>query len=283
MFDDLADPLGAPAGDALGTVLARARRRRAVHRSAAAFAAVVAVVAVGASANALRGSHSGTVHVANGASTVPGATPTTAPAPTTTTTAAPNGTTPETRPATGSGPWSDRTLTITPQSLGAVRVGMTQGEARTAAAFSFDAGGDGFVYPTTLPAGFPHDYVGMAGSYGKERVVCVGASLWSGSKPSSQTISTPEGLHLGDTVQRLQAIYGTRARYVPAPSSGMTTNAGYVVADPGGYLVFVVGRSLTNWLPPTDRTSGRVVEIAGAVTQNPMSMRPTFGPNSCTG
>src|SRR5207237_737189 len=67
LFDDLADPLGPPEGDALSRVLAAARRRRAARRSAAAFAGVIAVVAIAASANALRGSGPGSrgVHVAN--------------------------------------------------------------------------------------------------------------------------------------------------------------------------------------------------------------------------
>ncbi len=274
IFDDLGDPLGTPAGAALGTVLARSRRRRAAHRSAAALAALVAVVTIAASANALIGSRSSAVHVVGQPSTVPARTPTTR--------VAPHDTIP-TQLANGSGPWSDPALTITPRSLGGVRVGMSQTDAQTAAGFSFDAGGDGFVYPTTLPARFPHDYVGMTGPYGNETVGCVGASLWAGSKTSSQTISTPEGFRLGGTVQQLKAVYGSRVRYVAAPSSGMTTNAGYVVAEPGGYLAFVVGRSLTNWLPPTNRASGFVVEIAGSKTANPMSVRPDFGPNSCTG
>lgn len=280
MFDDLADPLGTPAGDALGRVLARARRRRVAHRSAAALAALVAVVAIAASANALIGTRSSAVKPASQPSTVPAPRPTTAPA--RTTTVAPRDTTPDTQAATGSGPWSDLTLTITPQSLGAVRVGVTQREAQTASGFSFNAGGDGFVYPTKLPAGFPHDYVGMTGPYGNETVGCVGASLRDRTKPS-QTISTPEGFRLGDTVQQLKAIYGRRARYVPAPSSGMTTNAGYVVAEPGGYLAFVVGSSPTNWLPPSDLASGVVVEVAGSETPDPLRIGRPFGPNSCTG
>jgi hypothetical protein len=275
MFDDLADPLGTPPGDALGTVLAHARRRRAAHRGAAALAALVAVVAIAASANALRGSDSSAGHIANE--------PTTATAATPTTTVAPHQTTPDTQSSIGTGPWSDRALTITARSLGGVHLGMNRNEAQVAAGYAFDTGGDGFVYPTTLPAGFPHDYVGVTGLSGHESVVCVGASLRNGSKPSSQTISTPEGFRLGDTVQRLKAIYGSRARYVPAPSSGMTTNAGYVVDEAGGHLAFVVGRSLTNWSPPADRASGVVVEIAGSTISDPLRFGRPFGPNSCTG
>jgi hypothetical protein len=279
LFDDLADPLGPPEGDALGRVLARARRRRAGRRSAAAFAGVIAVVAIAASANALRGSGSSGVHVANQSSTVPGPKPTPAP----TTTSVLRDTTPDTTPAAGDGRWSDRLLTVTPRSLGAARVGMTRSELQHAVRFSFDAGGDGSAYPTTLPDGFPHDYVGLTGPSFKEKVVCVGASLTPRAGVSSQTISTPEGFRLGDSVRRLLAVYGSRARYVPAPSSGMTTHAGYVVAERGGYLAFIVGTSPTNWLAPADRTSGIIVEIAGSITPDPLRIGRPFGPNSCPG
>ena len=63
----------------------------------------------------------------------------------------------------------------------------------------------------------------------------------------------------------------------------MTTNAGYVVAEAGGYLAFVVGSSLTDWSPPSDPASGFVLEIAGSKTPDPLRFGRPFGPNSCTG
>jgi len=158
--------------------------------------------------------------------------------------------------------WTSRQLTITPRSLGAVRVGMTIEEAQTAAGLFFDGRGDGFWYSTQRPAGYPHDFVGQGGPSGA--VVCVGAELFDASPRLLQTVSTPEGIRLGDTVQRLLSVYGSRARYVSAPASGMTTNAGYVVTESDGNLVFVV-----------DRANRRIVEIAGGAAD--------LGPNTCTG
>ena len=136
---------------------------------------------------------------------------------------------------------------------------MTKTDAENAAGKLFDGLGDGYEYPTTLPAGFPHDYVGVSGSTGPEIVRCVGAS---DSSTPTQQVSTPEGFALGDSVQKLQAIYGSRLRYVAAPPQGMTTNAGYVVDEPGGALAFAVYQ-------------GRVHLIAGGDR--------TTDPNSCTG
>jgi hypothetical protein len=158
--------------------------------------------------------------------------------------------------------WMQHALTITPTSLGAVVVGETIAEAQNAAGLTFDGHGDGFMYPRTLPAGYPHDYVGLGGPH--DTVICVGAGKNGATTNGPQTISTPEGFELGDTVQHLLAVYGSRAHFVAAPASGMTTNAGYVVAETDGTLVFVV-----------DNAHQRVVEIAGGA--------PGIGPNSCTG
>lgn len=160
------------------------------------------------------------------------------------------------------GVWTESRLTITPSSLGAVRVGMTKSEAQTASGVAFGGTGDGFVYPTKLPAGYPHDYVGLAAP--NDTVVCVGASIFDQSTPPRPQTSTPEGVRLGDSVQQLIAVYGTRAHFVPAPKTGMTTNAGYVVAESGGNLVFVVNPAQT-----------KIVGIAGGGSD--------LGPNSCTG
>ena len=158
------------------------------------------------------------------------------------------------------GGWLSSPLTITPSSLGAVRVGMTLAAAQAAAGPNFDTSGDGFAYPTTLPAGYPHDFVLALGSNGVVR--CVGAEIWPGWTSKSQSVTTPEGVRLGDSVQHLLAAYGSRARYEPAPRYGISTNAGYVVAESGGSLAFVV-------------RGGVVAEIAGGV--------PAIGPNVCSG
>ncbi len=127
--------------------------------------------------------------------------------------------------------WADAQLTITAQSLGGVRLGMTLQQAQAAAGVVFDGSGDGASYPTSLPANYPHLYV-HAETGG--RVTCLGAD----GPSTAQTIVTPEGLHLGDTVAKLLQIYGSRARYVPAAAQGIHPSDGYVVAGPGGNLVF---------------------------------------------
>ncbi len=119
---------------------------------------------------------------------------------------------------------------------------MTLNRAQRAAGAVFDGAGDGASYPTTLPAGYPHLFV-RAGADNK--VSCVGADIADRSTP--QTVSTAAGFHLGDTVQRLIAIYGVRARYSPAPPIGMAPRAGYVVEGPDGNLAFDVDNTNT-WI-----------------------------------
>lgn len=130
--------------------------------------------------------------------------------------------------ATGSGLWTDPQLTITPTSLGAVRVDMTVTEAQTVAGVRFDGSGDGFHYPATLPAGYPHLYLGNH---------CVGAATRT---TTTQTVSTPEGIHLGDTVAKLKTTYGPSLRHVPSPGFGMNPTDGYIAPVTGGNLAFAI-------------------------------------------
>lgn len=149
------------------------------------------------------------------------------------------------QPSRPNGQWTEPQLTITAESLGAVQLGMTLAQAEAAAGLNFDGMGDGMAYPTALP---DHLYVGLLSD---GTVGCVGAGE---AQPagSRQTVSTPEGFQLGDTVQALLSIYGSRAQSVPAPTSGLSSAAGYIVADNGGNLLFFVD--------PTDAT---VTQIAG--------------------
>jgi hypothetical protein len=134
---------------------------------------------------------------------------------------------------------------------------MTLAQAQTAAGVIFDGVGDGAYYPTTLPAGYPHLFVNGA------TVRCVGAQIGP-LAVTSQTVTTPEGMQLGDSVGKLRAIYGNRATYYPSPSGGMTAHAGYVVSEAGGDLVFQV-----------DGAGGRVIGITGG----PSGLTP----NNCSG
>ena len=113
---------------------------------------------------------------------------------------------------------------------------MTLDQAQVAAGLTFDGAADGAFYPTTLPAGFPSLFVNEGPD---AKVVCVGAET---SDPASnpQDVSTPEGFRLGETVQQLQAIYGSRLRYLPAPHGGISPRAGYVVVETDGNLAFDV-------------------------------------------
>jgi hypothetical protein len=153
-----------------------------------------------------------------------------------------------------SGRWTDPQLIITPQSLGTVRVGMTLAQAQTAAGATFDGEGDGVSYPTTLPDGYPHLYVQG------DAVRCVGAD----GDSQAQKVFTSDGFTLGESTQRLLAVYGQQARYVPPPTEGGRTNySGYVVTKPDGNLVFLL-----------DPTEQNVIGIVGG---------PNVEPNSCPG
>ena len=259
MFDDLADPLGPPTGDALGRVLTRARRRRATQRTAGALIAVVAVVsvavAVAVAASALD-SRSSAVHIAATTTTKP--TPTTPPPPSSTTST--TTTTTSTQPVGGGELWSGAQLTITPRSLGRVTVGMTFDQAQTASGVAIDGAADGAFFPTALPSGFPHLFFN---EHPSNAVSCVGAEL-ADLATIPQTVSTPEGFRLGGTVHQLLAVYGSRATYSDAPPSGISPRAGYVVTEPGGNLAFDV-----------DPTTSRVYGIKGGGTD--------LTPSACNG
>ena len=258
LFDNLDDPLGPPAGDALGAVLERVRRHRVVRRGAVAAVALLVLASAGISASAL-GPSNGKVHVAGNGTTVPAPRPsssvpgTTDTTETTSTSSTTSTTSPSTTTTTspsgqlGPAPWSGAKLMITPASLGGVGVGMPLDQGQVAAGLTFDGSADGAYYPTALPAGYPHLFVRA----GPDNVItCVSAQI--AGVPTPQAVATPQGFTLGDTVQQLLTIYGSRARYVPAPTTGISPRAGYVVAESNGNLVFEV-----------DNTNTRVLGIAG--------------------
>ena len=140
-------------------------------------------------------------------------------------------------------PWTASLVAITPDSLGAVRVGMTLAEAQAAAGIEFDGHGDGASYPTTLPTGYAHLFVD---SFAGSTVGCVGVELANAT--DRESITTPEGFRVGDTVTNLRAIYGDRLVHVAAPPSGFDPRDGYTVAAPAGYLLtFSVDAKGTVW------------------------------------
>jgi hypothetical protein len=104
-------------------------------------------------------------------------------------------------------------------------------EAEVAAGESLDGFGDGAHYPTRS---HPELYI-VPGQ------PCVGAS---GRDATSTVVTTPEGVRLGDSADRISAVYGANAQYVPAPTGGRTPNEGYIVGFPDGKLAFVVNQGL---------------------------------------
>jgi hypothetical protein len=132
------------------------------------------------------------------------------------------------------GLWTDPSLVIDATSLGAVKVGTSLDQAQTAAGIVFDGTGDGVYFPTMLPTGFAHLFVDL-----EYNAFCVGASTTSDT-PLQQVVRTREGFRLGDTVETLKSIYGSRLTYVPAPTTGISAQAGYVVSEPDGSIAFGV-------------------------------------------
>jgi hypothetical protein len=94
---------------------------------------------------------------------------------------------------------------------------------------------------------------------------CVGAALASLTAPSPQTVVTPEGIALGDSVPKLLATYGSHARFVKALPVGISPDNGYVVPEGNGYLSFSL-----------DPTQTRITAITGGPN-------PALNPNNCPG
>jgi Peptidase A4 family len=153
------------------------------------------------------------------------------------------------------GEWTASSLTISPQGLGAVKIGMTLNNASEAAGIPIVVSGDSFYAPVRSTR-YPHLYVGMGAN---NKIACVGA----GEPSNIQSVTTPEGFRLGETLERLKSIYGNRLHYVPAPTNGgMTDFAGYLVRESSGNLAFIVS------------STGIVSGVKGG---------PGVVPNSCTG
>jgi hypothetical protein len=113
---------------------------------------------------------------------------------------------------------------------------MTLADAERAAGVVFDVSGDSAFYPTKMPAG---DAYGVLNANDNGRVNCFGVGGAAGLK---QTVVTPEGFRLGNSLAQLKSIYGARLVYMPEPPHGMEPRAGYVVDEPGGRLVFIVDK-----------------------------------------
>lgn len=129
--------------------------------------------------------------------------------------------------------WTASELTITPNSLGTVTLGMTNAQVNAAAGVQVDASGEGYYDSVGLPSGSLHLYVGG------DPVRCVGASIKRGSS-AIQRVATPDSVAVGETVSKLENVYGSRAVFTPASGTGRTNNTGYVVSSADGDLTFVI-------------------------------------------
>jgi hypothetical protein len=262
------------------------RRHRRTHRILRAgaplvVAAAVAAVAITATAVAVHhrfqprppATHQPVPHTPQPTAPTPNSSTPTASASTAPPSRTASTTNPPTSPAASqvtSGLWTDRHLAITGNSLGGVNVGMSSTEAARAAGVSgFVEVGDGVLRPADRTQSAPlYLYLGnnagepastVGGSFS-----CLGAALTDSGTPT-QTVTTTRGLHLGDPVARVHAIYGTSASFVPMPTTGgISPHAGYVVHEGGYDLVFKL-----------DPRNSRVIAIAGGIA--PMT------PSECNG
>lgn len=132
-----------------------------------------------------------------------------------------------------SGRWTDSTVVITGNSLGAVTRGMSLAQASAAAGVTIDEGGDGEDGNETVPN------LSILAIQGQ----CFVAGNYDRSTPK---VVTPDGFALGQTVDQLKAIYGSRLAYTAGTvttgngylSAGQRINVGYFVHDSGGLLFF---------------------------------------------
>jgi hypothetical protein len=137
--------------------------------------------------------------------------------------------------------WTDPVLTINGSSLGAVKIGMTFDEAQQASGVTFDGRGDGAAYSNEMPAGDAHPFIN---AQGQGPVNCIGAGGGAGLK---QSVVTPEGFRLGDSLAKLKSVYGARLVYLPGPTAhDIYSHDGYVVAVPGGRLGFLADKGIVD-------------------------------------
>ena len=283
---ELIDPQP-PTRKDLNALRRRYRRTHQVLRAGAPLVVAAAVAAVAITATAVAVHHRSQPRPPATHQPLPHTPSPTAPKPksksksstpaTSATTAPPSRTASTTNPSTSpaaspvtSGLWTDRHLAITGNSLGGVNVGMSSTEAARAAGVSgFVEVGDGVLRPADRTQSAPvylylGNYAGAPASTVGGSFSCVGAALTDSGTPT-QTVTTTRGLHLGDPVARVQAIYGTSASFVPMPTTGgISPHAGYVVHEGGYDLVFKL-----------DSLNSRVIAIAGGIA--PMT------PSECNG
>jgi hypothetical protein len=160
-------------------------------------------------------------------------------------------TSPTTSPPAAYGRWTDPQLVITAHSLGAVTRGMTPTRADAAAGTKLAMIGDGIYRPTD------HTISGTTVLQFSWGTTCFDATR-SASGPGT-TVTTPAGVHLGDLMSRIAAIYGSAAKPFtadPTWTGAGNIPAGIVVQSSDGALLFV-GSS-------TDHRGGTIASTRGA-------------------
>lgn len=181
----------------------------------------------------------------------PPATPSTSPAASTPAATKPTSHTPSSPPPVLSGRWTDGTLVISAQSLGAVTRGMTLAQAQAAAGISLSSPGDGIYRPTD------HTIAGSTVLQFSWGATCFDASR-SGGDPGT-AVATAAGVGLGDPMSQIAATYGSAAKpFTADPSWTGAGNipAGILVQSGNGVLLFV-GSS-------PDHRGGTITSIRGA-------------------
>lgn len=148
------------------------------------------------------------------------------------------------------GQWTAPLVIVTPNSIGAARLGMSELDIEQAAGVELaTACTQCDAQPTAILP--PGDYYPVYGAW-PSRLLTV--YLGYQQEFAEQVVRTADGFRLGDSVDELRRIYGDRIQ--PYEALGMHSVRGYVLPGPGGYLVFN-----TLDMMGADQTGSRVYEF----------------------
>ncbi|MGW5524863.1 hypothetical protein [Gordonia sp. NPDC003950] len=153
--------------------------------------------------------------------------------------------TPTSSAAQNSGSWTGGTLTITPTSLGVVKVGMTIEQADAATGLTFENKGDGQRGPELSGQ---NNSLAVRG----DPITCVEAS---GNSPTGPTVMTQKGITLGDPESKVTAAYPDAT---PLAAGGPFARPGYLVTLPGGQLAINVEDGIVDRIAGGPDASGTI-------------------------
>ncbi|TSE01989.1 VWA domain-containing protein [Skermania sp. ID1734] len=140
---------------------------------------------------------------------------------------------PVVRPQPGYGAWTDEMLVITPQSLGAVKRGMSPAQAQEAAGVSVVVE-DGSIEPQTAGSTPNLALLGNVEIHVAPQRISV--SMHQALPISKPEIRTAQGFALGASLIELRRIYGSRLR--PIASTANSSANFYTVDADGGAIIF---------------------------------------------